>query len=191
MSPAAVALRPIVETDLPALEHLLFAPEAVGPFQWYGWSNPAGWRARWAQDGLLTDELSQLAVIAGGELCGAVEWHRVASGPSSYHWNLGIQLGPEARGRGIGTRAQLLLVDYLFAHTPVVRLEADTEADNHAEQRALEKCGFGREGVLRSATFRDGAWRDMVRYGLLRADPRPGPGTGPGTGAEGGALASA
>jgi RimJ/RimL family protein N-acetyltransferase len=61
-------------------------------------------------------------------------------------------------------------VDYLFAHTLVVRLEADTETENIAEQRALEKSGFTREGVLRSTVFRDGQWRDVVRYSVLRGD---------------------
>jgi RimJ/RimL family protein N-acetyltransferase len=35
-----------------------------------------------------------------------------------------------------------LLVDYLFRFTTVHRLEAGTEADNVAEQQALERIGF-------------------------------------------------
>ncbi|MGI3201592.1 GNAT family N-acetyltransferase [Streptomyces sp. GLT-R25] len=73
----------------------------------------------------------------------------------------------------MGTRAQRLLVEYLFAHTQVVRIEADTEVENIAEQRALEKAGFTREGVLRSVGFRDGRWRDGVRYSVLRDDVAP------------------
>jgi RimJ/RimL family protein N-acetyltransferase len=41
---------------------------------------------------------------------------------------------------------------------------------NIAEQRALEWAGFTREGVLRGACFRAGAWRDMVMYSVLRAE---------------------
>jgi RimJ/RimL family protein N-acetyltransferase len=83
---------------------------------------------------------------------------------------MGIGLLPEARGKGWGTQAHRELVRYLFAHTTVVRIEADTEAENIAEQRALEKAGFTREGVLRSVGFRDGRWRDGVRYSILRDD---------------------
>ncbi|WP_307626922.1 GNAT family N-acetyltransferase [Streptomyces turgidiscabies] len=82
---------------------------------------------------------------------------------------MGAQLCPRGAG-GAGTHAQQALVRYLFAHTPVVRIEADTETENIAEQRALEKSGFTREGVLRSTLFRDGKWRDVVRYSVLRAD---------------------
>lgn len=57
-----------------------------------------------------------------------------------------------------------------FAHTLVIRVEADTEVDDIAEQRALEKAGFTREGVPRSVACRDGEWRDGGRYGVLRGE---------------------
>ena len=60
---------------------------------------------------------------------------------------------------------------YLFAHTTVHRIgRAATEEGNIAEQRALEKIGFAREGVMRGIGWRDGAWRDGVTYSLLRTD---------------------
>ncbi len=57
---------------------------------------------------------------------------------------------------------------YLFAHTQANRIQASTEITNVGEQRALEKAGFTREGVLRGAGFRDGQWRDGVLYSVLR-----------------------
>jgi len=39
----------------------------------------------------------------------------------------------------------------------VNRIEASTEITNIGEQRALERAGFTREGVLRGATFQGGA----------------------------------
>jgi RimJ/RimL family protein N-acetyltransferase len=51
-----------------------------------------------------------------------------------------------------------------------VRIEAHTDVENFAEQRALEKAGFTREGVLRSVVFRDGRWRDALSYSVLRDD---------------------
>ena len=70
----------------------------------------------------------------------------------------------------MGTAAQRLLVEHLLATTTAHRIWAGTEVDNLAEQRALEKCGFRREGLLRGAYFRDGRWRDSLIYGLLRED---------------------
>jgi hypothetical protein len=71
-----------------------------------------------------------------------------------------------------------MLVEYLFAHTPVNRIEASTEEDNVAEQRALEKAGFLREGRLRGVAFRDGGWRDGFLYGIVREDQTAGRPTG-------------
>lgn len=56
----------------------------------------------------------------------------------------------------------------MFAHTPVNRVEAGTEITNVAEQRALEKAGFTREGILRGRSFRQGRYRDEVMYSVLR-----------------------
>jgi [ribosomal protein S5]-alanine N-acetyltransferase len=86
-------------------------------------------------------------------------------------YEIGIALLPEHRGHGVGTTAQRLLVEYLFDNTPAHRLEAYTEVENVAEQRALEKAGFEREGVLRAVQFRAGAWRDGILYALLRDRP--------------------
>jgi RimJ/RimL family protein N-acetyltransferase len=41
---------------------------------------------------------------------------------------------------------------------------------NVAEQRALEKVGFQREGVLRGPSFRLGVWHDTVLYSVLRGE---------------------
>jgi RimJ/RimL family protein N-acetyltransferase len=83
--------------------------------------------------------------------------------------------GRRNRGRGHGAEAQRQLAAYLFAHIRVERLEASTDVDNLAEQRALERAGFAREGILRSAQFRDGAFHDLVLYSRLRGD-RPSQG---------------
>jgi RimJ/RimL family protein N-acetyltransferase len=117
---------------------------------------------------------SLLSVLdaATGVLLGGVSWHAVDYGGtvSCSAWNIGIGLLAEARGRGIGTLAQRLLVDHLFATTELDRIEASTDIDNIAEQRALEKAGFRREGVLRGAQLRGGVRRDLVHYGLVRGD---------------------
>lgn len=107
-----------------------------------------------------------------GKLLGGVSWHAVDYGGtvSSSAWNIGIGLLPEARGRGVGTLAQRLLVDHLLETTELDRIEASTDVENVAEQRALEKAGFRREGVLRGAQLRGGIRRDLVHYGLVRSD---------------------
>ncbi len=85
-------------------------------------------------------------------------------------WNIGVGLIPEARGQGFGSLAQRLLAEHLFATTALDRVEASTDVDNVAEQRALEKAGFRREGVARGAQLRGGLRRDVALYGIVRSD---------------------
>ncbi|AHI01504.1 hypothetical protein GCM10010174_08940 [Kutzneria viridogrisea] len=124
--------------------------------------------------GLYLPPVHRLLVVDAetGEPLGKVNWLPVTYGRtlSCHAWNIGIGLVAAARGRGVGTLAQRLLVEHLFATTELDRVEADTDVDNLAEQRALEKAGLRREGVLRGAQLRGGVRRDMVKYGVLRED---------------------
>lgn len=166
-----VALRPPSEDDLAMLEELTQDPEQAGEFDWFGWFDRRRWRRGWDENGLLGPDGGTLIVVSGGDRLGLVIWRKHQTTPAGYCWEIGIALLPRARGRGYGTQAQRLLARYLFAHTTVHRIWAGTEADNIAEQRALEKAGFTREGVIRGAGWRDGTWRDGVIYSLLRTDP--------------------
>ncbi|HET6963937.1 MAG TPA: GNAT family protein [Acidimicrobiales bacterium] len=167
-----VILRPIEEADLSVLRRIQVDPDASGEFEWFGFqpakANETERRLR--EDGLVGGEVSYLAVgLADGTCAGIVDWKPRPHG----NWEIGIVLLPEHRGRGLGTEAQRLLVRYLFDNTTAHRIEAGTEVDNVAEQRALERCGFRREGVTRGVHFRAGHWRDGVVYGLTREDLGP------------------
>ena len=112
--------------------------------------------------------------LHGGQPVGTVQYRRIAYGPNeeSMGWDIGIDLLAEARGQGYGAEAQRLLADWLFDTTPANRVEAQTDIENVAEARALEKAGFTRDGVLRGAQFRAGAYHDLVVFSRVRSDPR-------------------
>jgi RimJ/RimL family protein N-acetyltransferase len=167
--PDAITLRPFREADL-RLMPLLFNNQAnTEPFAWYGWSDPHRYRRLWDEGKLIDEHSGRLIVDHGGEPVGVVSWFRLRIRESLY-WNIGISLLPEARGHGYGTQAQRQLAEYLFRHTTAHRVEAETETTNIAEQRALEKAGFTREGVLRGVGYRGGHYRDMVMYSVLRPE---------------------
>lgn len=164
-----IRLRPVEEADLKLLNELYnTSPETESAFDWFGFADPMERYRRWTQTGLLTAESGTLVVADDAAALGSVTWRRIPFGPLNHGWNIGIGLVAEARGRGIGTHAQKLLARYLFAHTQVNRIDAHTNVRNIAEQRALEKAGFTREGVLREAQFRNGTYHDMVLYSILR-----------------------
>lgn len=103
---------------------------------------------------------------------GVVSWHLVTYGPNpgSHAWNIGIELVDAARGHGVGTVAQRLLARWLIATTHVERIEASTDVTNVAEQKSLERAGFTREGVLRSAQKRADGRHDLYGYSILPVD---------------------
>lgn len=163
-------LRPILEEELGHLVRLLWDPDAPGEHQWFGFrmDKARDIERRWHDDGLIGADASFLAVgLDDGRCAGWVTWRPVVG---SGNFEIGIALFQEHRGHGIGTQAQRQLVRYLFSTTPANRLQAGTDIDNLAEQRALERVGFCREGVQRGLHFRAGRWRDSVMYGLLRSE---------------------
>ena len=173
MSDPVVLLRPFREADLELLYRFATDADFSAPFEWAGFKSPEGFRRRWAEDGFLDKDPHQLVISQPDETAlGWVMWQEAtpSGGGGPGVWVIGALLAPEHRGRGVGTAAQRLLVEHLFTTTTAHRLCAFTEADNVAEQRSLEKCGFCREGVLREAAFCGGRRRDLVVYGRLRDD---------------------
>jgi RimJ/RimL family protein N-acetyltransferase len=167
-----VRLRPVSSVDIPLLSG---SEPGDDPFGFYGFTATNALERRFAADGLISDDMATLVVEDGdGVVAGFVGWSATRHGPASTAraLNIGISLLPQHRGHGLGTAAQTALAEYLFDNTLIERLEAGTDADNLAEQRALEKSGFRREGVARHAQYRAGRWRDLVMYSRLRGDGR-------------------
>ncbi|WP_341719656.1 bifunctional pyridoxamine 5'-phosphate oxidase family protein/GNAT family N-acetyltransferase [Micromonospora sp. FIMYZ51] len=68
---------------------------------------------------------------------------------------------------GINTEAKLLLLGRAFDELGAVRVVWHTDIRNERSQRAIERLGATREGVLRMHRLRpDGSWRDTVQYSM-------------------------
>ena len=83
---------------------------------------------------------------------------------------IGYGLVPSERGRGYGTEATQLMVDYLFLSKDIVRIIATTHTKNVISQKVLEKVGFKREGTMRKCYFNRGEWTDMFIFSILREE---------------------
>jgi len=171
MRSTQVHLRRFAADDLDWYLAAVNDPAVIGPHNWS--------RHRTADD--VREEVEEdptgrsggrVVALPDGTAIGHAGWRCQRWGPSERSWcpAIGLWVGPPHRGYGYGTQAQRLLVDHLFATTTVARVEADTAVDNPAEQRALEKAGFTREGIVRSCEWRDGRWHDHLLYSVLRTD---------------------
>jgi RimJ/RimL family protein N-acetyltransferase len=83
---------------------------------------------------------------------------------------IGYALTPDQMGKGYGTEAAQILVDYLFLSKDIMRIQATTDTRNKPSQRVLEKCGFKREGTIRKAGYVKGQWQDDYLYSILREE---------------------
>ena len=168
-----VSLRPLTAADLERAERVANDPDYNGPFGTYALAADGDVRRRFELDGYLNHDHGRLIVVdASGATVGVVSYIAIFHGPppSNRVYNIGIDIDPAHRRRGYGAAAQALLARYLFDTYTIERVEASTDVENIAEQRALERAGFTREGILRRAQWRTGAWRDLCLYSKLRGE---------------------
>lgn len=97
-----------------------------------------------------------------------INWvHRVAE--------LQIRLGEEKdRGKGYGTDAVRLLVDFAFMDLNLNRVKIQVFATNTRAARVYGNVGFVQEGILRKAAHLDGCYVDIIVMGILRDEQRVG-----------------
>jgi RimJ/RimL family protein N-acetyltransferase len=83
----------------------------------------------------------------------------------------GIVLGDETvRGRGVGSIAIRLLLDYAFTVRNLERVYAESYGFNGRAHRLFESVGFQREGILRGHEIHNGARQDMHVFGMLKGE---------------------
>lgn len=76
-------------------------------------------------------------------------------------------LDPQLLGRGIGTEATRLVLQFAFDQLKLHRVSVRVLAYNHRAIRSYQKCGFVIEGHEREAACVNGQWHDDVIMGLL------------------------
>ena len=75
-------------------------------------------------------------------------------------------------GKGYGTEAIRLLLDYAFGYLNFHRVAIGVVGFNERALRFYEKIGFKREGVQRDGYFYDHAYHDFVMMSLLENEFR-------------------
>lgn len=176
LSDQSVLLRPWLEADVP--ENLM------------AFADPVIQRFSWPQSGLFTEQDArqyfagqESARLQGQEVQFALveprDREKVLGGASLYGLSreqgtalVGYWLTPQARGRGVASAAVRLLAQWGFTTLALARIELTCAPDNDASARVAARCGFVREGVMRShMAFKSGR-RDTVLFSLLPGELR-------------------
>ena len=80
---------------------------------------------------------------------------------------VGITLAQKYQRRGYAAEAMTCLVEHLFGIMKLHRVVADTDPENTASIKLLERLGLRREGHLKQSLWFKGRWADECLYATL------------------------
>jgi len=88
-------------------------------------------------------------------------------------WEFRILIGkPGELGRGIGTEACRMVLDWAFSRLNAHRVWLGLNQENMGAFKCYQKCGFKTEGVLRDELWCNGKYVNAVRMGILEDEWR-------------------
>jgi RimJ/RimL family protein N-acetyltransferase len=120
-------------------------------------------------EGAATDENRYTFAVyerASGRLIGTCGLHEIDW--RNRRTELGILIGePDARGRGYGTEAMRLLLDYAFTVLGLHSVMLTVYAFNPAARRSYEKAGFREIGRRRDSRWCNGRYWDEIFMDIL------------------------
>lgn len=102
---------------------------------------------------------------ASGRMIGTCTLFRLDS--SNRRGEIGYLLNRAFWHRGLMSEVLQSVIDYAFTEMKLHRLEADTDPQNEASIRLLERFGFQREGLFRDRWLVNGTWCDSLMLGLV------------------------
>lgn len=79
-------------------------------------------------------------------------------------------IAPECQGTGINAESKYLLLEYAFETMRAIRVDLRIDERNVKSQRAVERLGAVREGVLRQHMIEDGVIRNTVYYSFIDSE---------------------
>ena len=164
-----VTLRPLVADDKDALVAAASAGDLWDTF----YANVSMMKApdRWLAAALREQDFGRarlFAVVADGTVVGTTRFMRM----NEAHKRLeigGTFYAKAVQRTGVNTEAKLMLLTHAFDALGCECVQIRTDSLNKNSQRAIERLGAKRDGVLRGhQVMADGRLRDTVVYSILR-----------------------
>ena len=161
---ALVELRPIVATDIPVWFGYLTDRAVYEHTSWNVQSPDDLAEYVWSEQTREPTSLTRFAIAlrATGEFIGTAGFHSVA--PYNRTAELAYDLAAPHWGQGIGTHVCGLLTEWAHQDCGVLRVQATTLRSNERSARVLARCGFEREGLVRSYRMVRGTPGDFWLY---------------------------
>lgn len=143
-----VTLRPLVPSDIPQWFEYLAMPVVFEHTSW-NVQSPSELE-RYAALSEVPSALLRLAIAerATDRLVGTIGFHTVS--PENRSAELAYDLSPPWWGQGIASHACEVMVQWAHLHVGLLRVQATVLNSNSRSIEVLQRCGFKREGLLRS-----------------------------------------
>jgi len=72
--------------------------------------------------------------------------------------------------KGLGSEVEALVLQYVFDHLNMNRLQCDVLLENEFVWKMHESFGFKREGLMRQYIYKNGEYKDVVFLSLLKEE---------------------
>lgn len=161
-----VTLVPVGPEHADGLAELVHDPEVKRLTGSHGQIPDAEAGLRWYSTRKDHADRLDLAIMAGGRYVGEIVLNELDDDNLSCNLRIAL-IRP---GKGYGSEAIRLVLDHVFATTPLHRVSLGVYAFNERALHVYEKCGFRREGVSRDALLWEGSFHDEIRMAVLRPD---------------------
>ena len=166
-----VRLEPMTEAHIPALAEIGVGQPFWG-FMLYGDMNSVDDMREWVQDILSRarkgTDLPFVAIhLASGRVAGATRYLNIMPNDRGLEIG-GTWYGTEFQRSTVNTECKYLLLRHAFETLGCIRVQLKTDLRNERSQKAIERIGAVKEGVLRNhMILPDGHFRHSVFYSIL------------------------
>ena len=108
--------------------------------------------------------------LSTGDAVGETGYHDIL--PKDFGLELGTTwLAPAVQRTGVNTESKYLLLGHAFEELGAIRVQLRARTTNVASQRAIERLGAVREGILRNNFIRpDGSYGDRIVYSIIASE---------------------
>jgi RimJ/RimL family protein N-acetyltransferase len=166
-----VRLEPMTESHAPALAEIGIG-QPFWDFMVYGKINTVDDMRAWVLDVLARAEsgtdLPFVAIhLASGRVAGATRYLNIMPNDRGLEIG-GTWYGSEFQRTAVNTECKYLLFSHAFEILGCIRVQLKTDSRNERSQKAIERIGAVKEGVLRNhMILPDGHYRHSVYYSVL------------------------
>jgi len=167
-------LEPLAEAHVPDLT-VAGQDETIWRYMPYGQVNTEAKMLAWVREMLQrqargTDLIFAVKQLATGRAVGCTRYMDIQA---AHH---GLEIGgtwyaPVVQRTAVNTECKYLLLKHAFETLGCIRVQLKTDLRNERSQKAIERIGAVREGVLRdNIIMPDGYVRSSVYYSILAAE---------------------